>query len=464
MSRQLFSTRFLNLQRESNPAPALVRDVLRSSGRPLDAATRSFAERRFDHDFSHVRVHDDTRAAQSALAVEASAYTVGKDIVFGSGARNDRRILLHELTHVVQQSGTTADPSQLTLGPTDDIHEREADAISRSSVEAPSQRAVNQRVARATIMRAPLFSSTLHICRRLLKSRIFPLSQGGLSVTAEASWGGSEEWQGDGPPDCGANTYNIALSAEGKLFDTHYANREYVGGEPFTRTWGNVPTGNYYLTIWTNNTNPTCCLDGTITVTEEAKSTKDDPSSPKRCGPDVTEWTIAQMQTNAKSEAVASLKKRNAEDWKGIDLGAMSDFEDLVKTGAIWDFKKDLGDAINVAPCRQNCNGRIYSVTLGDHCMSYEAPANIHFGYIGRAAGFSEAVLLRFAGLAQVVEFRGETKDDVRDVQAIRKGFALFNAGSPSALDATNLDLNYYENLGPNEGDPAGCEPCSKKI
>ena len=65
--------------------PPRVREVLRSPGRPIDAGPRSFMERRFDHDFSGVRVHADEEAAKSARAINASAFTVGQDLVFGRG-------------------------------------------------------------------------------------------------------------------------------------------------------------------------------------------------------------------------------------------------------------------------------------------------------------------------------------------------------------------------------------------
>ncbi|WP_394834465.1 DUF4157 domain-containing protein [Pendulispora rubella] len=89
-------------------APAAVDHVLRSSGRSLDASTREFMESRFGQDFSDVRIHDDTNAQQSAHAVRARAYTVGGDVVFGAGqyqpeSTEGRRLLAHELTHVVQQ-------------------------------------------------------------------------------------------------------------------------------------------------------------------------------------------------------------------------------------------------------------------------------------------------------------------------------------------------------------------------
>jgi Domain of unknown function (DUF4157) len=90
-------------------APPIVGEVLQSPGQPLEPATRTFMEPRFGYDFSRVQVHTDTRAAESARAVNARAYTVGRDIVFGSGqyapeTSRGRQLLAHELIHVVQQN------------------------------------------------------------------------------------------------------------------------------------------------------------------------------------------------------------------------------------------------------------------------------------------------------------------------------------------------------------------------
>jgi hypothetical protein len=94
-------------------APASVQHTLDSTGDPLPEAVRAFFEPRFGHDFGRVRVHHDPAAARSAHDVNASAYTVGKHIVFGAGSyapgRNDGRSLIaHELAHVVQQGAAGA--------------------------------------------------------------------------------------------------------------------------------------------------------------------------------------------------------------------------------------------------------------------------------------------------------------------------------------------------------------------
>jgi outer membrane biosynthesis protein TonB len=89
-------------------APEFVHGALRTPGQPLDADSRAFFESRFRYDFGSVRVHTNQEAAQSAGEIGARAYTVGSDIVFGENQHatssvEGRRLLAHELAHVVQQ-------------------------------------------------------------------------------------------------------------------------------------------------------------------------------------------------------------------------------------------------------------------------------------------------------------------------------------------------------------------------
>jgi hypothetical protein len=131
----------LTLQRRSTQQPGLstvppiVHDVLRSPGQPLDHTTRAFMEPRFGYGFSQVRVHTDAQATDSAQAVNALAYTVGRDVVFGAGqyapqTSEGRRLLAHELTHVVQQNNGNNIQTQSLISDHTDVYEREADNIS----------------------------------------------------------------------------------------------------------------------------------------------------------------------------------------------------------------------------------------------------------------------------------------------------------------------------------------------
>lgn len=106
-------------------APPIVHDALSSPGQPLAPATRTFMEPRFGHDFTKIRVHTDETASKSANAVNALAYTVGRNIVFGQGqfrpeTTAGRMLLAHELTHSIQQHSfaSTISPHQpITIEP-----------------------------------------------------------------------------------------------------------------------------------------------------------------------------------------------------------------------------------------------------------------------------------------------------------------------------------------------------------
>ncbi|WP_406192055.1 DUF4157 domain-containing protein [Kitasatospora sp. NBC_01560] len=128
--------------REPLVAPPIVHEVLRGPGEPLDAVTTATMNARFGQDFSQVRVHTGPRAAQSAAAVIARAYTVGSHVVFdANGYRPDtvdgRRVLAHELTHVVQQHGVGDTPtSGLAVGDVDDPAETEASHAAHGRADA----------------------------------------------------------------------------------------------------------------------------------------------------------------------------------------------------------------------------------------------------------------------------------------------------------------------------------------
>jgi uncharacterized protein DUF4157 len=133
-------------------APPIVHEVLGRSGRPLDPGVRGEMEARFGHDFSRVRVHTDDRAAASARAVDAEAYTVGRNVVFGReryapASPRGNSLLAHELAHVVQQRGVDASGGPIPVGRSDDPAEQEAD---RRAAPQPA-------TARPVVRREPTF-------------------------------------------------------------------------------------------------------------------------------------------------------------------------------------------------------------------------------------------------------------------------------------------------------------------
>lgn len=93
-------------------APPEIEDVLHAPGQPLDARARAFAEPLFGQDLSWVRIHTDSQGAESARAIGAGAYAAGTHIAFGNGefapeTPQGRRLLAHEITHVLQQTHTS---------------------------------------------------------------------------------------------------------------------------------------------------------------------------------------------------------------------------------------------------------------------------------------------------------------------------------------------------------------------
>src|ERR671935_517200 len=131
-----------------------VKNVIGSGGTPLDRDTRGFMESRLGADFGDVRVHTDAAASESARSVQAHAYTVGNDIVFQSGkyapdTDSGKRMLAHELTHVVQQrsgpvDGTPAAGGIKISNPSDRFEqaaEHSADRVMSSAAPAPALQA-----------------------------------------------------------------------------------------------------------------------------------------------------------------------------------------------------------------------------------------------------------------------------------------------------------------------------------
>jgi hypothetical protein len=140
--------------------PPVVHDVLRQAGQPLDPALRRFMEPRLGHDFSRVRVHTDGVADASARAVNALAFTAGNDVVFSAGqfdpaSDSGRRLLAHELTHVIQQSGAGATGPPTRIGDPGDGFEREADRVAARISTGSAESVSPGRVAAVQRQPAP---------------------------------------------------------------------------------------------------------------------------------------------------------------------------------------------------------------------------------------------------------------------------------------------------------------------
>ncbi len=144
--------------------PPSVDEALRSSSKSLDPVSLGSMGARFGRDFSNVRVHTGEKAAKSARDVNARAYTVGRDIVFGEGEHRPesirgRRLMAHELAHTVQQDSAAlsggartgrASTSGSQISQPGDSSEKEADRIARTEASGwPGRDATGQEIVKS---------------------------------------------------------------------------------------------------------------------------------------------------------------------------------------------------------------------------------------------------------------------------------------------------------------------------
>jgi hypothetical protein len=207
--------------RRAGPVPPVALVAVRTPGQLLDPETRVAMEARFGHDFGRVRVHADPPAATAARALHAQAFTMGSDIVFGAGrfapsTPDGRRLLVHELVHVVQQSTEPATTPALQRCGLDhecscppDEKERVAQAMSGEPGETTTE------VAPGASGAQPLLDlpGSPHAC--LLQKHI-PFNRSGILRSSTGTVGETFEMiaQWDSAPFRGESSYCAAECGE----------------------------------------------------------------------------------------------------------------------------------------------------------------------------------------------------------------------------------------------------------
>ena len=232
-------------------APASVELALSSPGKPLGLSLRRDMEQRLGCDFSRVRVHSGSAAERSAKDIHAHAYTVGTDIVFGAGrfapdSRDGRRLIAHELTHVMQQSDEVGGNADRTY-------------------YGPSPRPIARGADRKVMKKG--FESTIKVCQRVLESRHFEVTKGGLRVVLVLTSLDRTV------PGCRDFDFGVTLTrSEDWSFDHEVATCQAATGGTRSFSFANVPAGTYYLKIWRTFDHQYCCLEGDILVFDEPVS------------------------------------------------------------------------------------------------------------------------------------------------------------------------------------------------
>jgi hypothetical protein len=143
----------------STSVPPIVHEALQFPGEPLDSTTRVSMAQGLGHDFRKVRIHADEQAAESASALNARAYTVGPHIVFGRGqyateTREGKKLLAHELTHVIQQKTSQGGlPNELRVSSSRSDHEYEAETVAENLIREQSTTRISVMSAEPQIQR-----------------------------------------------------------------------------------------------------------------------------------------------------------------------------------------------------------------------------------------------------------------------------------------------------------------------
>jgi outer membrane protein OmpA-like peptidoglycan-associated protein len=436
-------------------------------GRPLDAPARSFFEPRFGRDFGDVRLHTGTRAAESARAVNALAYTVGRDVVFGAGAyaphtSAGRRLMAHELTHVLQQSGAPSPTIQRSCGPALGAPSPACDPATSSPLGERFLFEVN--------------------CDDLKPGEPAHLSFFALTLTPGSTLRVHGFASVDGPAG-----FNMELSC-------HRANK-LAGLLAAARPDVTVVSPNVM-----HGETPGPAADNRSVIVETALAQR--PS----CGPDATDWFIAQVTAAKTDPAVldiqadlrdahrettaigltserivegAVLEKVLAEETRAgrptrtaiasaqiaaagpgaaqlalakmravfEALGPLSpggprlphaiqallllrraalNWKALVRTGARYDFKNDPRTMRNPTStsCPADCAGTITFCPMSSaDCFLTDVPGNLFYAHIGGWVGFSELALQLGSQFAQLDSTA--TWDPPEDTSMIALGFAL---------------------------------------
>jgi hypothetical protein len=382
---------------ETGYAPLIVQDVLNSPGQPLDAATRAFMEPRFGRDFTNVRVHTDARAAASARAVSATAYSVGRDIVFGTGqyapgTRRGLELLGHELTHCVQQGAAMPSSShRLKINDSGDAAENEA------------------RVASSSVLRGSSPRPARHT-RRQLARQTAPSHKDQPQATASCG-PDVTDWFVDVMKDARKNPTALAIQKD--------LTNAAAGGAHYGYSASDVLEGGLARTVLAAEK-----AAGNPTRTEAAKSQLAAADPQNQFGKAVAAATAPIPFAGAPAQMMLLLIKRAGERWKS-----------LVQTGAVWDFKNNVLSGANLARagCPAPCPDPP-TLTMCGKCYENNLPGDLLYASVGRFCGFSLNALQLGSQFAELQPDSTGNWDPPGDTADINLGFNL-----PADLTRGNL-------------------------
>ncbi len=473
---------------------------LQGGGRPLSKSERGFFEPRIGADFSNVRVHDYSRAASVARSVNARAFTLGRNVVFGagefsSGALSGRKLLAHELTHVVQQGHGPSNSIQRTcgaraIGTPSGCTQSEAIANGnrylyrancdvfitgnevdlRTDARKIQQGDVVELHGYASSEGDPIYNNNLS-CARALKAKtvvLDELSKLGITATIRvfnhgATSGNRGHWRSvvlvrEPQPQiprkiCGPDVTtwmaNQIATAKRDRVIIALKNR-LAGAERVARSGGfsaqRVAEGGVAKKVmaeWVRQGRPPMTRDAHSQLTASIPGQR-------QFGRALVAATSPIPFVGTRELFVLAAIRGAALTWKG-----------LVGTGRKYDFKnrtETLGNP-TTANCHSNCNETItLCPSIADNCFDKDVPGNIFYAHIGRFVGWSELILQLGSQFAQLES--SASWDTPDDTHMINFAFNLPNILSAQLLcseingNRSTFDINNCSNC-PDELDIA---------
>lgn len=239
-----------NINRASNNKriPESVNEVLRSPGQQLNTNVRSLMEPHFNHDLSKVRVHTNNKAAESAKAVNALAYTVGQHMVFGRGQYSPncavgQKLLAHELTHTLQQKNISMSSiNRLEVSSPNDQHEYQADQAAESVQNAIGNKPTNS-ASDFNTKPTPILSASPIRVARLQRAISFTTADGGFSTNNVAKTENAAGFIIRSPAPTFQWTPNVTINgAAGDTFSDWEVAHHQVGKSFHTNVWWGTGT------------------------------------------------------------------------------------------------------------------------------------------------------------------------------------------------------------------------------
>ncbi len=399
---------------------------MKGGGRPLPRSVRNFFEPRFGHDFSGVRVHTGSQAAEATRSVNARAFTLGKNVVFGAGqyspgTTGTKKLLGHELAHVVQQKGLTG---RLQSMPSD-----KADCPGYEPGEVRTSRTSTGHVSPDVTLHAPgyLLISDFGVNWRSVKrsTQNEPLLKSWLSTFESDD---SYRLRIIGYSDCVGNDRLNTHLRHGRA---ERVERLLGLGAHSRVTFRGMKGLGEYVTNTDNNSVANRAKNRGVMIEFRQEFTfpaEDVKVTRRHCGPDITQWLINQMNTNRNHPVIKKMQTKWPRYVPFLNIGwtaaALRAFALLVRRGGPWDFKSNQkwwrASAGRKCPTT-DCD---LTVTMCGMCFNYDVPGNIHFGWIGRAGNLRSWVLHFAAGVVQP----GRWTDDPKDAAAVAIGEAMWSS------------------------------------